>query len=102
MAILCAVVLLFVGFTHSVSHFDATVTGYSIQANLVSGGDSPDASRDDVISVNHCQGCSHPVTLSTIESVGPVALVATFPGRPRDSIRAHTARIKTPPPISTI
>lgn len=98
-AIACTAAFLFVGFAHSLQHFDATATGYEA---VVAAADDAPAPSDDSAAGHHCHGCAMVATTTAAPFVA-VTLVPLRPlALPRADARPHPPLAETPPPKSTI
>jgi len=99
-AVVCAVAFLFVGFVHSLNHFDGAAPAASYQADFSSSDGSPDSS--DNATIVHCHGC---VMLAMKVAPQDGAVISTALERvavPLDGLRPHPPVAETPPPKLSI
>jgi hypothetical protein len=101
-AAVCAVAFLFVGFAHSLHHFDATTPAVLYQAAASSGDTSLDSTEKAAPAVHHCHGC---VMVAIAAPGQPAAAIPLSPNRVAggfDSVRQHPPLAEKPPPKTTI
>ena len=101
-AAVCAVAFLFVGFAHSLHHFDAATPVALSQSATTSGDASLDLPENTSAGVHHCHGCVM-VAIAAPElpaTVVPIPLKRVAAGF--DSGRPHPPLAEKPPPKFTI
>jgi hypothetical protein len=116
LAVLCAVALLLVAFTHNVRHSvdaapvatltwqtdvlqtGALQTGAS-QTDLVFADDAgvPSSKHDPAV-VEHCHGCTMVAALTSIKSAPPLPIAVTLARADVASVHPHQPSADTPPP----
>jgi hypothetical protein len=99
---MCAAAFLFVGFVHSLHHFDAMAPIASYQADFSSSDDTSRSSDKASVAIHHCHGCVMPA-MTVASPAG--ALIPTALERlaiPCDGLRPHPPVAETPPPKFSI